>query len=254
MIPTFRNFDCNVILDTLDSNDVDLVIVDPPYGINESSKNFQSRNTPVIQKTGGFLNIKRTQYKKKDWDSSVPVASYFDKILKVSKNQIIFGANYFESICGNTFKPPRREFYDDFIKDYPIGWVIWDKVNGDNDFSDCELIWTSFDKPTIIIYYMWAGMMQGKSLKEGKVQQGNKKLNEKRIHPTQKPVIIYKFLLDRYSKEYDKILDTHGGSGSIAIACHDMKRHLVIFEIDTDIFNAMIKRYKQHVSQLRINF
>lgn len=229
----------------------DLAIVDPEYGIGESGKNHKSRNTVVKQKGGQLRRCPSTNYSIKDWDSKPAGIKFFSELLLNSKNQIIFGANYFENIM-KVSKPPRRNEFEQFIKDNPIGFIIWDKVNGTSDFSDCEIIYTSFNFPSFVLKYMWAGMMQGKNILNGTVMQGNKKLNEKRIHPTQKPVIIYKYLLNKFAKKGFKILDTHLGSGSIAIACHDLGFDLSACELDIEYYNKSMKRLSDHQKQLTL--
>lgn len=226
-----------------------LAIVDPEYGIGEAGKNHKSRNTLVRQKDGKSMRrCPSPVYTKKDWDDKPASPSYFIELIRVSVNQIIFGANYFSSIM-EVQKPPRRANYDGFILQYPKGFILWDKINGNNDFSDCEVIYTSFDFPSFVLPYMWAGMMQGKSIAQGTVMQGNKKLNEKRIHPTQKPVIIYKYLLKRFSKSGWTILDTHLGSGSIAIACEELGINLVACEKESDIFQSAKQRLQVFLQQ-----
>lgn len=227
----------------------DLAIVDPPYGIGESGKNHKSRNTLVRQKDG--IRMRRcpsTSYIRKDWDDEPAGGVYFKELQRVTRNQIVFGGNYFKELM-LLRKPPRREDYQAFLKLYPYGIIVWDKVNGSNDFNDCEIIWTSFDFPSFVLPYMWAGMMQGVSILSGTVMQGNKNLNEKRIHPTQKPVVLYKWLLSKYAKQGDRILDTHLGSGSIAIACHDFGFELTACELDKDYYKAAIERIKKHTAQ-----
>jgi len=199
----------------------DLAIVDPPYGIGESGKTNKSRSKLARSK----------DYGNKDWDTSSPTLEYFNQLLRVSKNQIIWGANH-------------------FIDKVPFGspcWIVWDKVNGENDFADCELAYTSFKTAVRQVKFMWHGFMQGGSF-DGKMNP-IKSANENRIHPTQKPVALYKWLLDKYAKQGDKILDTHLGSGSIAIACHDYGFDLTACELDTDYFNAAMKRLKDHQKQ-----
>lgn len=228
----------------------DLAIVDPPYGIGESGKNHKSRNTLVRQKDGvSMRRCPSTNYARKDWDDKPADGIYFGELKRVSKNQIVFGGNYFDTLMAPS-KPPRREKYKKFLEKYPEGVIIWDKVNGTSDFNDCEVIHTSFKFDSYVLKYMWAGMMQGVSINQGTVMQGNKKLNEKRIHPTQKPVIIYKYILNKYAKKGYKILDTHLGSGSIAIACHDLGVELTACERDVQYFDDAIMRIGIHKSQL----
>jgi len=195
-----------------EDNHFDLAIIDPPYGINI---NKQSQG-----KGGGVA--KKIEYTKKDWDSAIPTTEYFSELMRVSKNQIVWGGNYFVENLTNS-----------------SCWVVWDKVNGTTDFADCELAWTSFKTSVRKIEWKWAGMLQQ-----------DMKNKEKRIHPTQKPVKLYEWLLMNYAKEGDKILDTHLGSGSIAIACHNLKFDLTACELDKDYYEAAIKRLKIHQQQL----
>jgi site-specific DNA-methyltransferase (adenine-specific) len=196
-------------------NTYDLAIVDPPYGI---SINKQSQG-----KGGGVA--KKIEYTKKDWDKSAPNKEYFNELIRISRNQIVWGANHFIS------KLP----YDS-----PC-WVVWDKDNGETDFADCELAWTSFKTSVRKLKWKWSGMLQQ-----------DMKNKEQRIHPTQKPVKLYEWLLDNYAKEGDKILDTHLGSGSIALACHNRKFDLDGWEIDEEYYNNAVKRFEQHKAQLTI--
>lgn len=152
---------------------------------------------------------------------------YFQELFRVSKNQIIWGANHFIS----------RIPYDS-----PC-WIVWDKQNGENDFADCELALTSFKSAVRIFRFRWAGMLQG-----------NMKNKEIRIHPTQKPVALYSWLLRNYAKTGYKILDTHLGSGSIAIACHDFGYELTGIELDKDYFDKAVARIEEHQRQLLIRF
>jgi site-specific DNA-methyltransferase (adenine-specific) len=196
-------------------NTYDLAIVDPPYGI---SINKQSQG-----KGGGVA--KKIEYTKKDWDKSAPNKEYFNELIRISRNQIVWGANHFIS------KLP----YDS-----PC-WVVWDKDNGETDFADCELAWTSFKTSVRKLKWKWSGMLQQ-----------DMKNKEQRIHPTQKPVKLYEWLLDNYAKEGDKILDTHLGSGSIALACHNRGFELDGWEIDEEYYNNAVKRFEQHKAQLTI--
>lgn len=230
----------------------DLAIVDPPYGIGEAGKNHKSRNTLYRLSGGGIRRRTSTSYTKKDWDSATPSYEFFRELKRVSKNQIIFGANYFTEICGTTFKPPRRPSFSKFIQENGFSWIIWDKINGTNDFNDCELAWHSFPEFTTTFEYMWAGMMQGKGAGNGTIMNGDKSKNEKRIHPTQKPVILYKWLLDKYAAPGDKIIDTHFGGGSIGLACYDYDFDLTACELDEEYFNKAMKRIDDHKKQQRL--
>jgi site-specific DNA-methyltransferase (adenine-specific) len=206
----------------MEDNAFDLAIVDPPYGINFDG------NTTVEGKVGKANTFSNTQHHdKKGWDAERPTEEYFTELQRVSKNQIVWGGNYFADLL-----PPKK------------GWVFWDKkiTNSKNkNFSDGELAWTSFDCVLRRFTYDWIGF--------GYL---NNPQQEKKIHPTQKPVALYKWLLHNYAKEGDKILDTHGGSMSIAIACHDMNFDLDLWELDPEYYNAGLKRFNNHKAQLRI--
>ena len=186
----------------------DLAIVDPPYGLGEDGKKNHSR---------GNL-IKAKKYTPKSWDRSIPSIKYFEELIRVSKNQIIFGINYFAHY--GLFKEGR---------------LLWDKMSGGSYNSDGELLYQSFTKSLGIYKYRWNGMLQG--------DMKNKQI---RIHPTEKPVAIYKYLLKKYAKEGDKILDTHGGSMSIAIACWDLGFDLDIWEKDEEYFRLAKNRFELH--------
>lgn len=162
--------------------------------------------------------------------SPPPAGNYFQELRRVSKAQIIWGCNYYPYVLGP-------------------GRIIWDKCNGDSDQSDCEIAYCSLTSRVDLFRYMWSGMMQGKSISEGHIMQGNKKLNEKRIHPTQKPVALYLWLFHQYAKPGQRILDTHLGSGSSRIAAYDMGLDFVGFEIDPEYFAAQEARFRQHTAQ-----
>lgn len=196
----------------------DLAIVDPPYGIG-ASKTF----TGEKRKSGNGKAMK-SKHSKKEWDSEIPSKEYFNELKRVSKNQIIWGGNYFANMLDNS-----------------QGWIIWDKNNGTTKFADCEMAWTSFDIATRIFKHTWNGMLQE--------DMGNK---QEKIHPTEKPFELYKYCLEKHAKEGFKILDTHLGSGSIAIACHDYKFDLTACELDTEYYEKAIKRIKNHTSQLTL--
>ena len=195
-------------------NYFDLAIVDPPYGIGENG-------TRGNNKSKTWKNPKKSIHSKKDWDKSIPSEKYFKELFRVSKNQIIWGGNYMTE-----FLPPK------------MGWIFWDKKTGDSDFSDGELAWTSFDKALRKFDWLWSGFKQ--------------KEIEKRIHITQKPVALYKWLLDKYAKPTDKILDTHLGSGSIAIACHDYGFDLTACELDKEYFDKAMQRINNHTAQTKL--
>ena len=183
-----------------EDNHFDLAIVDPPYGID-------------INKSG---RLGHYGGKGKKWDNETPDKEYFTELKRVSKNQIIWGGNYFDL-------PPTRCF------------LIWDKQQPEGvSFASCEYSWTSFDKSAKTFYMR------------------PQNADNIRIHPTQKPVKLYEWLLMNYAKEGDKILDTHLGSGSIALACHNLKFDLTACELDAEYFKAAQKRLKQHQQQMTI--
>ncbi len=209
------NEDCLQALKAMADNQFDLAIVDPPYGIGMDSTHFVTKSS----------NASAKNYGKKDWDKEAPSDIYFNELIRVSKNQIVWGANHFiERINKNS-----------------SCWLVWDKNNGESVHADCELAWTSFRTAVKYIKYTWHGM-----------RQQNMKQKEERIHPTQKPVALYEWLLKNYAKEGDKILDTHLGSGSIAIACHDYGFDLTACELDKDYFDAAMKRLRQHQAQTKL--
>lgn len=210
----------------------DLAIVDPPYGRKEHGGRNRSRY--VRQKNGSKIFVKDGQYENRKWDSEPPSEDYFNELMRVSKNQIIFGCNYF---------------------DYPLigGRIVWDKCNEGSDQSDAEIAYCSMNDRVDIFHYMWRGMFQGKSITEGTTQQGNKRLNEKRIHPTQKPVALYKWLLNRYAKPNDIILDTHVGSASSLIACYNTNHKFVGFELDEYYYKVSKQRLDTEMAQMRLS-
>jgi site-specific DNA-methyltransferase (adenine-specific) len=211
------NTDCLAAMREMPDNAFDLAIVDPPYGINAANL-FSGEK----RKSGNGAAMK-SSFAKKDWDESVPNDEYFFQLFRVSKNQIIWGANYFKNM------PPS------------MGYIVWDKNNGTTKFSDCELAYTSFSVAIRKYTYTWNGMIQG-----------DMKNKENRIHPTQKPIALYKWLLQNYAKPGDTILDTHLGSGSSRIAAYDMGFDFVGYELDTEYFEASDRRFKNHISNLQL--
>jgi len=199
-------------------NYFELAIVDPPYFSGPEKRGYYGRKVSPI-------GVKRVYHKSDNWE--IPNERYFKELFRVSKNQIIWGCNYFN------------------YKFLTSGRIIWDKCNGKSSFSDCEIAYCSLHNSVRMVRYMWNGMMQGKSIEEGHIAQGNKKLNEKRIHPTQKPILLYKWLLERYANPGDKILDTHVGSASSLIACKELGFDFMGCEIDTYYYDAACERMKQ---------
>jgi site-specific DNA-methyltransferase (adenine-specific) len=185
----------------------ELAIVDPPYGIGEDGGKQRTRGS------------KKTNGKRKNWDSSVPNEDYFKELERVSKNQVIWGANYFG------LKPSKS-------------FIIWDKLDYGSDFADCEFAWTSFDSAA-------------KVYKQSR-QSNQNRPEEPRIHPTQKPVKLYKWILQTFAKPGDKIIDTHGGSFSSVIACLEMGFEYIAFEIDEEYYKKGLKRIQTYLSQPKI--
>jgi site-specific DNA-methyltransferase (adenine-specific) len=202
------------LMSRYEDNHFDLAIVDPPYGIDIADKLANG----WASKSGG------TQFTTKEWDKYTPKKEYWDELFRVSKNQIVWGGNYFMSK----------------IKKDNACWIIWDKNNGKSLFADGELAYTSFDTPVRIAKIHWCGSA-------AKWETGQNK-----IHPTQKPIKLYEWLLMNYATERDKILDTHLGSGSIAIAAHNLGYDLTACELDKEYFEAAMKRLEQHKNQQRL--
>jgi site-specific DNA-methyltransferase (adenine-specific) len=194
-------------------NYFDLAIVDPPYGVQYArGKNGYGNTTKNLPKLTDV-----------DWDKSTPTVEYWQELFRVSKNQIVWGGNYFA---------------------LPVSkcWIVWDKIGEmelKNPFADCELAWTSFTK-----------VVKKKTIRQQGFIKDTK--DNVRIHPTQKPVKLYEWLLMNYAKEGDKILDTHLGSGSIAIACHNLGYDLTACELDKEYYDAAMKRIEQHKNQQRL--
>ena len=201
--------ECNMeLMSRYEDNHFDLAIVDPTYGIDITKMDLG--------------NGKNKKYKKgKKWDNETPNLEYFKELQRVSKNQIIWGGNYF----ADKLSPSRC-------------YIFWDKgINGDCDFADGELAWCSFDKVLRIAPIRYKGFLGADKV---------------RIHPTQKPVKLYEWLLMNYAKEGDKILDTHLGSGSIALACHNLGYDLTACELDKEYYEAALKRIKRHQQQIQM--
>jgi site-specific DNA-methyltransferase (adenine-specific) len=203
--------DCMDLMKAAPDNHWDLAIVDPPYGIGEDGTNRR----PPREKT------KTKEHVKKDWDSAPPSIEYFTELQRVSKNQIIWGANHFI----NNISVPS-----------PC-WIVWNKKTAGNT-ADCELAWTSFKTAVRRFDFLWEGFWQE-----------DMKNKESRIHPTQKPKELYRWLLSNWAKPGDKILDTHLGSGSIAIACYYMGFDLTGSELDPDYYKSMMERIDKETRQ-----
>jgi len=208
--------DCMDVMRDMPDNAFELAIVDPPYGLGVNGDN-------IIPNKSGDLNHKYDSSKM--WDTDRPPPEYFDELRRVSVNQIIWGGNYYFDILG-----------------LGGGIVIWDKLNGESLYADGELAWVSrgLQKRLRIFRHQWCGAFKASERGEDK------------IHPTQKPVALYKWLLKNYAKPGNKILDTHGGSGSSVIACLDMGYEIMWIEKDPDYFEAALKRIKDFAAQPKL--
>jgi len=211
-----HNEDCMPALRMMADNQFDLAIVDPPYGIGD------------FRHSGA-----RKKHKKIDWNESPPNPEYFKHLCRATKNQIIFGCNYYSQNVS------------------AVGRIIHDKTGGGKKpqlrtLSDCDIASHSFGLNTKIFHYIWQGNMQGTTANWDNTGP------DARIHPCQKPIILYKWILENYAKKGDTILETHLGSGSIAIACLDLGYDLTGYEIDKDYFDAMQARIKNHTDQLQL--
>lgn len=209
------NMDCLNFMKNCPNNYFDLVLTDPPYGIGESCGKNKSRGKLAIAKDYGC----------KDWDKAIPQKEIFDEILRVSKNQIIFGGNYFI----------------EYLKNSPC-WLVWDKNNATSHFADCELAWTNFKSAVRKYKWTWNGMLQE-----------NMKNKEIREHPTQKPKGLFKMILNDYTKENDLILDCFSGSGTTAVACHELNRRFICIEKDKNYFANSVIRLNNAQAQLKLN-
>lgn len=196
--------DCLDFMGQMEDKSVDLVLTDPPYGIGEHGGKSESR----CRSTG----VTPSNYPNLNWDTKPPTLHYFNEMFRISKNQIIFGGNYFSL-------PPS-----------PC-WIVWDKVNGENDFADCELAWTSFSTAVRKYRYKWHGMLQE-----------NMAHKEIRIHPTQKPVKLFEWIIKNYAQEGDVICDPFFGSGSSLVACIKTGHPYIGFEKERLYFDGAQKR------------
>ena len=205
---TITNEDNMLLMARYPDNYFDLAIVDPPYGIGIDGQKESIKKGSQIRKKHSFKN----------WDNSIPNKEYFNELKRVSKEQIIWGGNYFTE----HLKPTK-------------GWIFWYKGQQDLTMSDGELAWTSIKTVTRMVNIHRTHLWQ-----------------EKPDHPTQKPIKLYKWILDKYTKEGDKILDTHLGSGSIAIACYDYKFELTACELDKEYYDKAIQRITNHTNQQKL--
>lgn len=211
--------DCMDVMKTYPDAHFDLAIVDPPYfdGPNRSGYYGKGYSSLGVQRAKHYDQIE-------EW--AVPVPEYFVELKRVSKHQIIWGANHFA---------------DRFNSASP-SWIVWDKMNGASTFADAELAYCSMPCAVRIFRYVWNGMHQGQ-------MGGNKKLNEPRIHPTQKPAALYEWLIDKYAKTGQKILDTHLGSGSSAVAANARGFDFVGIELNLNHFQSACVRIENALRQ-----
>jgi len=205
------NMDCVNGLKEYPDKWFDLAIVDPPYGIGMSKVKKWSTSKKCLAKSNN--------YKTGNWDNEIPTMEYFTELFRVSKNQIIWGGNYYAHLLPAS-----------------SAWIVWDKENDGTKTADCEMAWTSFNTAARLFRWMWRGFLQ-----DGEA--------ETKIHICQKPVKLYEWILDNYAEKGQRILDTHLGSGSSRIAAFKRKFDFVGFEIDADHFNDQEKRFKNETSQ-----
>jgi site-specific DNA-methyltransferase (adenine-specific) len=211
------NEDCMAVMKRYPDNHFDLAIVDPPYGLNISALSNYGESGGTDKR---WNTNKKDFYKPKEWDKNIPTAEYFEQLKRVSKNQIVWGWNYYVS----------------YFNDCP-SYIVWNKEASGN-YSDCEMAWCSIKGTNKIFKWLWNGF--------------RKQQPEERIHPTQKPVALYEWILANYAKPNDLILDTHLGSGSSRIAAYKGGFNFVGCELDKEYFEAQEKRFKQFKSQLTL--
>jgi len=204
--------DSIILLEKLSDNYIDLILTDPPYGINENNEKNLSRGCMT----------KPTDYGHYEWDKERICKKYFDEMLRVSKNQIIFGGNY----------------YTDYLKTSSC-WIVWDKDNGNSDFADCELAWGSFNSAVRKFKWKWMGLYQERM-----------KYKEKRYHPTQKPLPLFRWIIEKYSDEDDIILDPFIGCGTTAVACKQLNRKFIGIDINKEYVDITNKRLKNIPNRL----
>lgn len=221
------HMDCMDYMKGLKDNAFDLAIVDPPY-----FEGFEKMG--YCGKKSSSIGVKRGTYDTPNWDKDLPTPEYFSQLARVSKNQIIWGINYFGD-----------------LGHHPAGRIVWDKVKDSSSFSKCEIASCSLIDTVQIFRFMWNGMQQG-TPGNGSIMQGNKKLNERRIHPTQKPVQLYRWTLQEFALLGWRILDTHLGSGSSALAAWELGYDFVGMEKYKAPFKAAQKRFKLVTAQTRM--
>lgn len=210
-----HNADCLEIMKKFNDNQIDVIVTDPPYGLGEWVGKKKSRGKLVSGKEWG----------KQEWDYSIPDPVYFKEMQRISKNQVIFGGNYFAHLLPAS----------------PC-WIVWDKQNTGN-FADFEMAWTSFKTAARFFRYRWNGMLQGN------IQ--NMKFNEKRVHPTQKPLPLMEWIIQKYTKKTDLIFDPFMGSGTTGCACSNLERDFIGVEKEKIFFDIATKRIEDENAQLK---
>lgn len=222
------NEDCMAVMTSYPDKFFDLAVVDPIYG-DVTAGGY------ITGKSAGGVGP-HVKHHSAAWEQQKTGQDYFDELFRVSKNQIIWGGNY---------------FMKEIARDSQC-WIVWDKCHPDGiKFADAELAWTSFNKKTSIFRFLWNGMCQGTVL-DGTKMQGDKRLNEKRIHPMQKPVALYNWVFRQYAQPGFKILDTHLGSGSSRIAAYDAGLDFYGCEIDKTYFDLEEERFARHAAQINL--
>jgi site-specific DNA-methyltransferase (adenine-specific) len=214
ILNTVIHDDCLNVMKQLPDKCIDLVLTDPPYGINEDGASNHSR---------GHLAA-ATKFDKKSWDKTKPSKEYFNEMQRIGKNQIIFGGNYFI----------------EYLRSTPC-FLVWDKDNGNSDFADCELAWCSFNSAVRKFKFRWHGMLQENMMNK-----------EKRLHPTQKPVSLFQWILQNYSEPGMTIFDPFSGSGTTAIACLETGRNYILIEKEPDYIDIIINRIELWKEQGRM--
>lgn len=212
------NEDCLEAMRRMEDKCFDLAVVDPPYGGVGQGGYMTNKSS------GGVAD--HPSYHTALWKQDKPKPEYFKELFRVSKNQVIWGGNYFQTLI---------------LQDTQC-WIVWDKQKGDGvAFADFEIAWTSFDRASRMFRYMWNGMLQG-----------DMKNKEAKIHPTQKPVALYVWIYNTFAKPGERILDTHLGSGSSRIAAHDLGLDFVGYEIDETYFQLQEERFRRHTAQVNL--
>lgn len=232
------NIDCMVGMSSIPDKSIDLAICDIPYGIDVANMAYlKEKKTLVKQKNGAKLTAYKNKisYQSEDWDKKTPPQEYFDELVRVSKNQIIFGVDYVNWTGLGS------------------GRIIWDKCVADGvSFSRYETAYCSIINHSETIPLLWSGMMQAKSISEPTIQQGNKKLNEKRIHPCHKPIMLYDIILLKFGSGVNSIIDTHVGGGSSRISAYRNNISFTGYEINKKYFDDQEKRFNDYSLKLKL--